>query len=435
MKISVSGLALLVWLARLVVATGVGRNEVASFFQRDMRHMLDSKHLRGRLAQPHSASWTDRENKRALALASDGNLGEKRSIRVQSEHEGGDDNDTLTHELVDQATTQPVKKRFDAVDRNSDGKIDLYEYVASTRADERVARYRFNCSDADVDHVLDLKEFAESQAKPQELERCVSMMLAFRMIDADRNGHLSQHELWNAAGPPTFDGSWAFQVACSDLNNDGKIAPMEFSTDMYSCMEDKAATALKRFENFSSSDANGNGCADEAEMAAAINMLFGLNLLSDRGPARATRLLTRRWVSCVDFDSDQCLSEKEYSSLSEPTQQEAACIGTNYMKYEADMDFEIMDTNRDNKISRQEFYTWCSNIDMSIDQKDADALFTAADKNKNGFIEEIEFVDAGDEHKGDGPGVFFFSHLPAGLKPHMVWRGSLSKTWAGLFEH
>jgi len=349
-----------------------------------------------------------------------------------------DDNDTLTHELIDQATTQPRNKKFKMVDKNGDGKIDYWEYIASTRAATRIATYRFNCTDDNLDQSIDVKEFEAAQAAPQEMDRCMSMLVAFQMVDKDRNGYIAQDELWSNVGGPDFDSRWAFMIACSDLNGDGKVSPMEFSKDMYGCMEEKSDAAYTDFTNFTKSDQNGDGCADEAEMEVAVNTLFGINLISNKPPSRATKALTRRWMSCVDFDSNQCLTKEEYvDGLLNPTPAESQCIGTNYEQYEADMDFEIMDTNNDGKISRQEYYAWCSKLDIEINQQDAESLFQSADANNDGFIQNDEFDSAGANHKGDGPGALFFlrSTDPArSIKTRTAWQGSLRKTWTGLFK-
>jgi Ca2+-binding EF-hand superfamily protein len=339
------------------------------------------------------------------------------------------DTDSLSHELVDQATTQPYKKRFDRVDRNGDGKIDEWEYFASTRANRRIATNRFNCTDENRDYSISPQEFTDAQAKPQELDRCVSMMLAFKLMDRDRDGGISQQELWNNLGGPSFDSRWAFTVACSDTNRDGRVSPMEFSKDVYGCVEEKQDAAMVRFSNFSKSDADSDGCANETEMAVSLSMLFGLNLLSNEtaGPGLSTRKLARRWMSCTNFNSDQCLSEKEYNKLLSPSPAQSRCIGTSYEMYEADMDFELMDANHDDKVSRQEYYNWIAKLDIEIDQQDAEALFNSADVNGNDFVEEKEFHNAGEEHEGDGPGYLLFR----AAKSHRAWLGSIQKMWAG----
>jgi Ca2+-binding EF-hand superfamily protein len=362
----------------------------------------------------------------------------KSAEEPQQEVASGQDNDTLTHELIDQATTQPVRKEFNVVDRNGDEKIDYWEYLASTRAEERVATYRFNCSDNNMDNVLDFNEFSESQKRPQDIERCMTTLLAFQMIDRNRDGMVTQTELWKSAGRSgvDFDGRWAFMVACSDLNRDGKVSPMEFSTDMYRCIQDRSSGAYNNFTKFRGTDSDSNGCADEDEMAIAVNKLMGLNLLSDKPPNPTTRRLSRRWMSCVDFDSNRCLTKKEYGGLLDPSPKQAQCIGTHYEEYEGDMDFEIMDTNDDRKVSKQEYYTWCSQLDIVIDHRDAEALFQSADKNNDGFIDESEFGSAGSEHAGDGPGYLFFLHGSSAhaSKPRTTWRGSIRQTWAGFSE-
>jgi Ca2+-binding EF-hand superfamily protein len=355
-----------------------------------------------------------------------------------SKKSGDDEPDSLTHELVDQAMTSPMKQAFDRVDVNSDGKIDYMEYLASTRASQNIARRRWNCSDDNMDGSLDIKEFEAAQTNLEAIESCISMLLAFRMIDQDQNGFLSQEELWRSVGGPSFDARWAFNVACSDLNVDGKVSPREFSTDMYGCIEEKSAQAFTNFTNFNLTDVNTNGCIDQAELANAINGLFGMRLISKQPPSQATSQLAQRWIGCVDSDAKSCLNRKEYEvALLSPTQEQGACIGDQYTKYEGDMDFELMDTNHDRRVSKQEYYTWCGKLDIVIDHKEADRLFADADTSKNGFIEESEFHPAGPNHKGDGPGVFFLrSTEPArSSKSRTKWLGNLRKTWSGVFRH
>lgn len=346
-----------------------------------------------------------------------------------------DANETLTREVVDQATVQPMKKHFERVDRNGDGKIDEWEYFANTRAARWVAKHRFNCSDENHDHTLSLKEFSDAQDKPDDIETCVAMMFAFNMVDKNRDGGISQQELWSSVGGANFDSRWAFTIACSDSNNDRRVSPMEFSKDVYGCIEERSNAALTKFAHFEKTDENADGCANQTELALAVNMLFGIDQISDKPPNRATRTLTRRWMSCSDFNADRCLSQEEYDGLLDPTPRMSHCTGTAFEKYEGDMDFEIMDTNDDDKVSRQEYYAWIEQLDLEVDQQDADSLFRNADVNKNGFVDEHEFVHAGEEHEGDGPGYLFFVNPvdPArSSKTRRAWRGSIQSTFAGL---
>lgn len=346
------------------------------------------------------------------------------------------DTDNLHDELIDQATTVPVNKEFQKVDHDGNGKIDVFEYQASTRADSRVAKYRFQCVDANMDNELSVEEFSKAQEKPEEIERCLNMMIAYQMIDKNRDGWLSQSELWTTSGGGTqFDSRWAFMIACSDRNGDGKVSPIEFSQDMYNCIEEKSEAASKKFVNFSLTDADASGCANQTELSAAVNMLFGLDLVSTRPPSRAIRGVSRRWMQCVDFNGDVCLSDKEYKDLLDPSPEQSHCIGDGYQKLESDMDFQIMDTNFDGKVSKQEYYNWIAKLDMQVAQQEAEALFNSADTNKNGFIDEDEFSHAGEEYEGDGPGYLLFHQF---FKPgnssklHQAWKGTISKTWAGI---
>merc|ERR1719424_1316995 len=105
-------------------------------------------------------------------------------------------------------------------------------------------------------------------------------------------------------------------------------------------------------------------------------------------------------MSCVDFDASRSLCEKEYTEgLLNPTPVQAQCTGNYYTKYEADMDFEIMDTSNDRRICRQEYYDWCSQLDIDIHQQEAAALFASADVNEDGFIDENEFTSAGEAYE------------------------------------
>lgn len=438
MKPIATSLAVLLWLAGDFIAVARSRSSPVPH---------DAKKLRGpaALVQPIVLSTViDKDTHGSgadvdVAVLRGGN-GRGQAGKRRSGKPGGD-NDTLAHELVDQSTTQPGKKEFDTVDSDKDGNISLSEYLASTRAPRRVARYRFNCTDVNLDSRVDLKEFAAAQAAPQDMERCISMLLAFQMVDKNRDGQLSQTELWKNVGQTNFDSRWAFMIACSDVNGDGKVAPMEFSTDMYGCIEEKSAEAAQNFAEFKQTDSDGNGCANETEMIVAVRMLFGLSLIpshlvSARSPSQATEDLTNRWINCVDFDNDQCLTKQEYNRLLNPTPEQAQCIGVHYTQYETDMDFQIMDTSNDGSISKQEYYAWCDKLDIPIDHQEANSLFSSADADGDGFITHEEFDSAGEEHTGDGHNVFFLRSLNSthSIRSLTAWRSSIQKTLAGLFK-
>jgi Ca2+-binding EF-hand superfamily protein len=352
-------------------------------------------------------------------------------------------NDTMAHESVDQATTQAKKKDFKKVDGNGDGKINKQEYLHKTNAQRRVAENRFVCSDTNMDKSLDVNEFIEAQSKPQALEKCITMLLAFKMMDNNRDGHLSQRELWRSAEKERFDSRWAFMIACSDLNDDGKVSPMEFTRDMYGCVEDSTEKAAKKFSNFTSGDKNRDGCIDQGEMIKGIRMLMGLDqipqkLVSGSSTSQATANLAKEWISCVDFDLGGCLDREEFEDgLLNPTPTEKQCIGNAYNWYEDDMDFHIMDTSNDNKISEEEYYSWCSKVGMDIDSQKSKVLFESADKNGDRFVTAQEFEDAGKNHQGDGANNLFFHRSlqpPWSMRSLTRWRGSIQKTWAGYFK-
>lgn len=353
-----------------------------------------------------------------------------RRLRGRESRKPPPDRDNLADETADQATTHPRKKEFDAVDLNKDGKISPSEYYATTRAHERVASYRFNCTDTNLDRSLDIHEFAEAQSKPQDLERCFRMQIAYGMADQNQDGVVTMQELWTTVDTEGMEGREAFMIACSDGNGDGKISPSEFSRDIYGCVEDKSEAAFVEFTKHSNADTNKDGCADQAEMSVAANKLLGNDLLSDKPPSRSVQRLAQRMINCADHDLNMCIDKEEWAHMmDEPTPEMEYCIGTSFEQYDADVSFEIMDTNGDGKISKQEYYTWCSDMEIEVEHEEADALFNSADVNNDGFINEYEYTHAGENHEGDGPGHFFFLRVK-GRHP-LKRKQSLQSHWKG----
>jgi Ca2+-binding EF-hand superfamily protein len=346
------------------------------------------------------------------------------------------DTDTLAGETIDQAT-QARSKDFAAIDANGDGIILLWEYLKTTKDDERLATYKFECTDGNLNGQLDTDEFNYIQTHTKELDECLGSMFAFKMIDKNHDGFLSQKEMWKTVGSMRFDQRWAFMIACSDPNQDGKVSPMEFSGEIYDCVERKVNVANEDFVDFKKSDLNENGCVDEPEMAYALTRFLGHNLIVKGkahygGDDKSIEHLAISWIDCVDKNGDHCLDTTEYEILLDPDDNHAYCLGTSFEMYEYDMDFAIMDGNHDGRVTLQEYYTWIGRIESEVDKDEADALFHATDSNGDGIIDPKEFHHAGSGYEGDGPNALFFyafnkthhalprhfnkTHHPIGLK-------------------
>mmetsp|Transcript_8959 Transcript_8959/g.14517 ORF Transcript_8959/g.14517 Transcript_8959/m.14517 type:complete len:384 (+) Transcript_8959:68-1219(+) len=321
------------------------------------------------------------------------------------------DQDTLAGETVDQATTVRSKS-FQALDVNGDGHVLLWEYLKTSRDNKRLATYKFECTDGNLDGYLDSGEFNFTQAHPQEMDECLGSMFAFKMIDKNHDGHLSQKEMWKTVGSMRFDQRWAFMIACSDLNQDGKVSPMEFSGNVYDCVEHRIAVANEEFVHFNHIDQDNSSCVDEKEMTAALIKLLGHDLIRKGkvhygGNDESVDNLAIRWVNCADDNHDDCLCEAEYEHLLDPDDNQAYCLGTSFELYEYDMDFAIMDSSHDGRVSKQEYYTWVDRIEVEVDHKEADDLFHSSDLNNDGFIDKEEFHEAGSAYEGDGPNALF----------------------------
>jgi len=96
----------------------------------------------------------------------------------------------------------------------------------------------------------------------------------------------------------------------------------------------------------------------------------------------------------IDKNGDGCVDEDEYKQIQKAHN-------------ECDVQFKMMDMNGDGKVSRQEAANYVSDhmdhADISYGK--ARAIFESADTNKDQFLQEKEFCEAG-SYKGDGNGKF-----------------------------
>eukprot|EP00747_Dinoflagellata_sp_TGD_P162243 gnl/TRDRNA2_/TRDRNA2_179634_c0_seq1.p1 gnl/TRDRNA2_/TRDRNA2_179634_c0~~gnl/TRDRNA2_/TRDRNA2_179634_c0_seq1.p1 ORF type:complete len:245 (-),score=70.34 gnl/TRDRNA2_/TRDRNA2_179634_c0_seq1:83-817(-) len=120
----------------------------------------------------------------------------------------------------------------------------------------------------------------------------------------------------------------------------------------------------------------------------------------------------------ADKNGDGCINEEEWNG---PSGGESRIEGgdTSFKgPTDTKMEFQLMDINADGRVSRQEAYTYVHDY---LDESDLNSdkmkkLFEDADKDKDNYITEKEFTDAGAAHEGDGNYKFWLSPRRTNLR-------------------
>merc|ERR1719409_2222531 len=73
--------------------------------------------------------------------------------------------------------------------------------------------------------------------------------------------------------------------------------------------------------------------------------------------------------------------------------------------FDANLAFGATDKNKDNRISKSEAYDVML-LQPKISQTKIEAIFTAADLDKDGYLSKEEFVKAGESYVGEGESNF-----------------------------
>lgn len=246
----------------------------------------------------------------------------------------------------------------------------------------------------------------------------------FAALDADGNGYISENEvalkqLTRASGNERLASRRARDyVACADSNKDGKIDFGEYKetvpgvgyTSWYNCVQEKEAPQ-RAFFAFKDADSNKDGQLDISELHTSFVKSWGT----------AASDLPAPFLQCCDNDDNGLLSKHEfegcgghYNPASGSWQLAGSvqwvCLQPALQEYDKKIRFDTIDTNGNHFISRQESYDFIGELGATMSIKDADALFDAADVNKDKKIDYAEFQQAGANHKGpDGQSGFFLA--------------------------
>jgi Ca2+-binding EF-hand superfamily protein len=246
----------------------------------------------------------------------------------------------------------------------------------------------------------------------------------FAALDLNGDGYVSENEvalkqLARASGNERLASRRARDyVSCADSNDDGKIGLNEYKktvpgvgyTNWYDCVKDKEAPQ-RAFFAFKEADANHNHQLDTSELHTSFVKYWGT----------AASDLPTPFLQCCDNDDNGSLSEHEFDGCGGHYNPATGswelagsvqwfCLQPALQKYDAKVRFNAIDTNRNHWISKQESFNFLSRMGAEMSHKDADALFDAADVNKDKKIDYVEFQKAGENHNGPtGQSVFFLA--------------------------
>jgi len=129
-------------------------------------------------------------------------------------------------------------------------------------------------------------------------------------------------------------------------------------------------------------------------------------------------------MKCSDKDKDGFMSQTEFhdsiaaynpatrtwqmwSGTSDPSI--LKCMEKAFKVFDAALVFHATDKNKDGRLSQQELYDTVKALNpATIDHSTVKAIITAADKDKNGWLNVEEFTTAGEAYKGDKEAAGFF---------------------------
>jgi len=206
-------------------------------------------------------------------------------------------------------------------------------------------------------------------------------------------------------------------MRCGDSNKDGEISLQEFNASAQpawtECIKESSLRRAHGFVKFIDADANLDSNLTLPELRVGMIKLWGLP-----GDEIAEPLM-----KCADKNKDGNLNEDEFhnsiaaynpasrtwqmwNGTSDKTL--LTCMEPAFKKFDAALVFHATDTNKDDKISRSECYDTMRAVNgPTLTQTEADAIFDAADKDKNKFLNLEEFMGAGEAHKGETEAAFF----------------------------
>merc|ERR1719171_1258204 len=191
-------------------------------------------------------------------------------------------------------------------------------------------------------------------------------------------------------------------MTCGDLNKDKTIDEVEFEAagslkKFAECIKKTSDRRAHGFVRFFSADQDMDGFLTSKELRVGLITLWG----------QPGEVLADDLMKCTDKDKDGKMSQTEfhdaiatYNPMTREWQMWSgtsdkgiiACMKPAFAKFDAALVFAAADTNKDEQISKSETYDLVSKTaGSSLPSTTADKIFTAADKDKNGYLSLEEF--------------------------------------------
>merc|ERR1719259_1040093 len=259
---------------------------------------------------------------------------------------------------------------FAMADKDQSGGIDFNEFIAMMIPNSGSILKKISSNFSNVQQVMD----------------------AFKKIDANGDGALSQQELVNGmkAAGMNFNAAEVKAIfALADINQDGEINFVEFVSALFPAAADgcaKLRNALKNLNSvkdaFKKLDVDRDG---EISFQEFKNGMSAIVRLSD-GELRSV-------FSMGDVDGDGQVSFSEFARMIIPSVDEKVCQLKKMLGSASAVEaaFKKFDVNKDGKISTQELNSGLKGSGMKFSDEEVNTIFAVADLDGDGEISLAEF--------------------------------------------
>jgi Ca2+-binding EF-hand superfamily protein len=216
---------------------------------------------------------------------------------------------------------------------------------------------------------------------------------AFLQYDINRDGNISRQELEDGmvqSGQFSFDEArTAFDIA--DINGDGEIDIAEFVQLMFPNAAEIISHMKRNFQSvddvvntFNSWDLNKDGSISFSELQSAVT--------------KTGQKLSEEEMNAIfvigDVDQNGEIDLEEFKRMMIPTAYDVVSKFRSVHKTTKDVQkaFKTFDTNNDGAIDRSELTQALTSGGMNFTQQEIDAIFNAADVDKDGQVDYEEFI-------------------------------------------
>lgn len=250
----------------------------------------------------------------------------------------------------------------------------------------------------------------------------------FVALDRNNDKQLSEEEIMyrqysTGCEPVEAQVRGVDYMRCADTNGDAHISYPEFEESTKpawaQCVKEASDRRAHGFVRFVPADTNYDGKLSMTELRVGILTLWGT-------PGEA---LVDPLMKCADTNKDGYLQQSEFhksiaaynpatrtwQSWDDVTDASVlTCMTAAFHDFDARLAFGAVDSNKDEKISRSEFYdTMRALKGPTIQQTAADGIFDGADKDKDKYLSLEEFTAAG----SSGAAFFFTGQAEPAQEP------------------